>query len=121
MYTKLVLQEEEEGKEGDEDEENTEPVEVPPPKKAKVTMSVLCVENGVLGGGPKRGRSPKSMYMTEFVACFFRRQLKAMKVSSREGGVQNRKRGTQMMNNACQLEGYVCLSLLTCLVVSECV
>ena len=46
--------------------------DVPPPKKAKVTMSVLCVENGVLGGGPKRGRSPKSMYMTEFVACFFR-------------------------------------------------
>ena len=50
MYTKLVLQEEEEEKEGDEDEENTEPVEVPPPKKAKVSMSVLCVENGVLGG-----------------------------------------------------------------------
>ena len=24
--------------------------DVPPPKKAKVTMSVLCVENGVLGG-----------------------------------------------------------------------
>ena len=51
MYTKLVLQEEEE-KEGDE--ENTEPVEVPPPKKAKVTMSVLCVENGVLGGGSEK-------------------------------------------------------------------
>ena len=57
MYTKLVLQEERE-KEGDEDEENTEPVEVPPTKKAKVTMSVLCVENGVLGGGSDK--RPKS-------------------------------------------------------------
>ena len=56
MYTKLVLQEEEE-KEGDEDEENTETVEVPPQKKAKVTMSVLCVENGVLGGSEKRQKS----------------------------------------------------------------
>ena len=57
MYmTKLFLQEEEE-KEGDEDAENTETVEAPPQKKVKVTMSVLCVENGVLGGwgGPKRG------------------------------------------------------------------
>ena len=69
MYTKLVLQEEEE-KEGDEDEENTEPVEVPPPKKVKVTMSVWCVENGVLGGGPKRGRSPKLMYMTNLLLAF---------------------------------------------------
>ena len=43
-----------------------------------------------------------------------------MKVSSREGGVQNRKRGAQMMNHAWQWEGYVRLSLLTCLVVSVC-
>ena len=28
--------------------------DVPPPKKAKVTMSVLCVENGVLGGGSEK-------------------------------------------------------------------
>ena len=42
-----------------------------PPKKTKVTVC-LCVKNSVGWGGPKRGRSPKSMYMTEFVACFFR-------------------------------------------------
>ena len=83
-------------------------------------MSVLCVENGDLGGGPKRGRSPKSMYMAEFFACFFRRPPKATKVSSREGGMQNMKRGGKMLNHAWQWEGYVCLSLLTCLVVSVC-
>ena len=60
MYmTKLVLQEEEE-KEGDEDAENTETVEAPPQKKAKVTMSVLCVENGVLGGGVRKEAEVRS-------------------------------------------------------------
>ena len=28
--------------------------DVPPTKKAKVTMSVLCVENGDLGGGSEK-------------------------------------------------------------------
>ena len=58
MYmTKLVLQEEEE-KEGDKDETVEETVEVPPQKKAKVTMSVLCV----LGGSEKRPKSEVAVH-----------------------------------------------------------
>ena len=44
------------------------------PKKTKITVCLsVCVSRIVcVGGGPKRGRRPMSMYMTEFVACFFR-------------------------------------------------
>ena len=90
--TKLVLQEEEEEKEGDEDAENTETVEVPPQKKAKVTMSVLCVENGVLGG-PKRGRSPKLMYMTNLLLAFSEDRGKLQKCPCEKGGCRTERGG----------------------------
>ena len=92
--TKLVLQEEEEEeeKEGDEDAENTDTVEVPPQKKAKVTMSVLCVENGVLGG-PKRGRSPKLMYMTNLLLAFSEDRGKLRKRPREKGGCRTERGG----------------------------
>ena len=60
------------------------------------------------------------MYMTNLLLAFSEDSRKLRKCPREKRGVQNRKRGAQMMNHAWQWEGYVCLSLLTCLVVSVC-